>query len=43
MDENDDDDDVDGLDGEICPNCGGAPLEVIDGYLQCPACGSSFD
>ena len=31
------------LDGEIGPHCGGAPLEVIEGYLQCPACGSSFD
>ena len=42
MDADDHDDDHE-MDGEICPNCGGAPIEVIDGYPQCPACGSSFD
>jgi hypothetical protein len=30
------------VDGEICPWCGGAPIEDGPEGPWCPACGSSF-
>ncbi len=30
-------------DGEPCPHCGEVPLDVIDGWAECPNCGLVFE